>query len=209
MRYWLSAGRGDFNLTPEGCLRPEFYCAFYTGPYRERDPLQGVKVATSRVPNKPGMFAEMKSVCYMQNVHNAMGAHEERADYGIFIKANGEVAEGPTLNVGMVSKEGVIRTPPFEECLAGCTMTRIAQIVEERAEAGEPVQDITGFEQVRARTCALVQFDFASICRTRFWQRAGCRLQQAKSLLLRYSSTCTMVDQSLARRAPDQHQPVS
>jgi 4-amino-4-deoxychorismate lyase len=32
VRYWLSAGRGNFSLSANSCLGSAFYCAAYTDP---------------------------------------------------------------------------------------------------------------------------------------------------------------------------------
>jgi 4-amino-4-deoxychorismate lyase len=149
LRYWLSAGRGNFDLTPLNCDRSEFYCIFFTGPYQDRDPRKGINVVTSSIPNKPGAYAEIKSVDYLQNVHNAMEAHDQDAEYGIFVHEDGSVAEGPTNNISIITKDGILRTPPFRECLAGCTIQRIISLVEENLDAGEKIPGISKVEQVR------------------------------------------------------------
>jgi hypothetical protein len=150
VRYWLSAGRGDFELTPHNCERSELYCIFFTGPYKERDPRVGINVVTSSVPNKQGVYAEIKSVDYIQNVHNAMEARDQDAEYGIFVGEDGRVAEGPTNNLSIITADSALRTPPFQECLAGCTIQRIMGIVRALLDAGEEVPGITRVEQVRS-----------------------------------------------------------
>lgn len=46
----------------------------YNGPSPDIDETQGWTVKTSPIPNKPGPFAEVKSVNYLQNALNLMDA---------------------------------------------------------------------------------------------------------------------------------------
>ena len=46
-------------------------------------------------------------------------AHERGADYGVWITQDGLIGEGPSMNIGFVTQEGVFRSPPFEDILAG------------------------------------------------------------------------------------------
>ena len=130
MRFWLSAGRGGFTLSGSDTLGTEFYCIFYNGPDPERDPTKGWKVKPSPVPNKLGRFAEVKSVNYLQNAMNVMDAEDGGFDQGVFVRPDGTLCEGPNLNFAII-KDGVVRTPEFKECLAGCTMQRIIDLIPE------------------------------------------------------------------------------
>lgn len=146
MRFWLSAGRGGFSLSGADTLGSEFYCIFYNGPDPERDPTTGWSVKPSPVPNKPGKFAELKSVNYLQNAMNLMDAQEEGFDQGVFVYPDGTLCEGPNLNFGLV-KDGVLRTPEFKDCLAGCTMQRIIDLIPEYA-AEDLLEGVVRAEQV-------------------------------------------------------------
>jgi 4-amino-4-deoxychorismate lyase len=152
MRYWLSAGRGGFSLSGNDCISPEFYCIFYTGPHRDIDETVGWRVKPSIIQNKPGIFSELKSVNYLQNALNVMDAQDDGLDQGVFMYDDGTVCEGPNLNIGIITKEGVVRTPEFKECLAGCTMTRILELIPEFVEK-DLLEGVTGYEQVRDCCC--------------------------------------------------------
>ena len=43
----------------------------------------------------------------------------------------GYVAEGPTMNLGVLTHDGELVIPPFERSLAGCTVRRLMDLVEE------------------------------------------------------------------------------
>ena len=147
MRYWITAGRGNFALSTKDCLGPEFYCIFYNGPWVAEDPLKGWSVCTSPIPNKRGVFAETKSVNYLQNALNLMDAEDRGYDAGIFVHEDGTLCEGPNLNIGIINKEGFVQVPPFKECLAGCTMQRMLELVPKYRVS--PLVTIKGIEQVR------------------------------------------------------------
>jgi 4-amino-4-deoxychorismate lyase len=149
LRYWLSAGRGGYSLSGYDCIKPEFYCAFYNGPYTPVEPTEGWTVVSSPIPNKPGIFAEIKSNNYLPNVLNLMDAQDRGANQGIFINPDGTICEGPNLNVGIITKEGMIQVPPFKECLAGCTMQRIMELIPHFLASGEEMEYITGIQQAR------------------------------------------------------------
>ena len=149
MRFWMSAGRGGFGLSGADTLGSELYCIFYNGPYTEPDITKGWRVKPSPIPNKRGAFAELKSVNYLQNAMNLMEAQEAGFDQGIFMHADGTVCEGPNLNFAII-KDGIVRTPRFQECLAGCTMQRLLDLVPEYAAQGL-LEGVVGSEQVRAR----------------------------------------------------------
>lgn len=150
MRFWLSAGRGDFNLSTKGTLGSEMYCIFYNGPYTEPDITKGWSVKPSPIPNKPGIFSELKSVNYLQNALNLMDAEDGGFDQGIFVHPDGTICEGPNLNFAIV-KDGVLHTPAFKECLRGCTMQRILDLIPEYSQQ-DLLEGITSWKQARSLT---------------------------------------------------------
>ena len=85
---------------------------------------------TSPVPIKPPQFAVTKSVNYLQNAMVVADAHERGADYGVWITRDGLIGEGPSMNIGFVTREGVFRCPPFDDILAGCTISRVMELVD-------------------------------------------------------------------------------
>ncbi|EOY29691.1 D-aminoacid aminotransferase-like PLP-dependent enzymes superfamily protein isoform 3 [Theobroma cacao] len=75
LRYWISAGPGDFQLSPSGCCQPALYAIVIED--QSLFDLEGIKVVTSSVPMKPPQFATMKSVNYLPNVLSKMEAEEK------------------------------------------------------------------------------------------------------------------------------------
>ena len=128
LRYWISAGPGDFQLSPSGCHQPALYAIVIED--QSLFDSKGIKVVTSSIPTKPPQFATMKSVNYLPNVLSKMEAEEKGAYASIWLDDDGFVAEGPNMNVGFVTKEKELLMPNFEKILSGCTAKRILTLAE-------------------------------------------------------------------------------
>lgn len=127
LRYWLSAGPGDFKLSPSHCHQPSLYAIVI----EDRSPSnqKGVRVITSSIPIKPPQFATMKSVNYLPNVLSKMEAEEKGAYAAIWLDNDGFIAEGPNMNVAFV-KENELFMPCFDKILSGCTAKRVLRLSE-------------------------------------------------------------------------------
>ncbi|PIA42673.1 hypothetical protein AQUCO_02000251v1, partial [Aquilegia coerulea] len=128
LRYWLSVGPGDFNLSPSDCKQSALYAIviqYLTALERE-----GVKVSTSTVPIKPPQFATMKNVNYLPNVLSKMEAEEKGGFAAIWLDEDGYIAEGPNMNVAFVTKENELLMPSFDKILSGCTARRVLSLSE-------------------------------------------------------------------------------
>ena len=138
VRYWLSAGPGGYGLGPAECVGSSFYViVFKQEAYPESYYRDGMKLVTSQVPIKPPLFARIKSTNYLPNVLVVLEAKDRGADNGIFIDQRGMVAESSNMNVAFVSKDRVLRHPPFDAILAGVTIKRVLQFAERLVRQGE------------------------------------------------------------------------
>ncbi|KAL5786212.1 hypothetical protein ACOSQ2_008604 [Xanthoceras sorbifolium] len=135
LRYWLSAGVGDFQLSPSGCHQS----AFYAIVIQDESPFvsTGVKAVTSSIPIKPPQFATMKSVNYLPNVLSKMEAEENDAYVAIWLDGDGFIAEGPNMNVAFVTEENELLMPQFDKILSGCTAKRILTLAEALVREGK------------------------------------------------------------------------
>ena len=83
IRFWLSAGRGDFSLSPSNCS-PTFYCIVFVPPKSPFDEIgdgvEGMRVKTSIIPPKDDYFATLKSTNYLPNALALMEAQDEDVD---------------------------------------------------------------------------------------------------------------------------------
>ncbi|CAA6661006.1 unnamed protein product [Spirodela intermedia] len=134
LRYWLSAGPGDFLLSSSGCPRSAFYAIVIRGQSPSHQ--EGVRVVTSSVPIKSPQFATMKSVNYLPNVLSKMEAEENGAFAAIWLDDEGYIAEGPNMNVGFVTGQRELVVPKFDKILSGCTAQRILVLAEKLVRSG-------------------------------------------------------------------------
>lgn len=135
LRYWLSAGVGDFQLSPSGCHQSSLHAIVI----QDQSPpnYKGIKVVTSSVPMKPLQFAVMKNVNYLPNVLSKMEAEEKGAYAAIWLDDEGYVAEGPNMNVAFVTKEKELLMPKFDKILSGCTAKRVLTVAEGLVKEGK------------------------------------------------------------------------
>ncbi|AED96959.1 D-aminoacid aminotransferase-like PLP-dependent enzymes superfamily protein [Arabidopsis thaliana] len=135
LRYWLSAGPGDFLLSPSQCLKPTLYAIVIKTNFAI-NPI-GVKVVTSSIPIKPPEFATVKSVNYLPNVLSQMEAEAKGAYAGIWVCKDGFIAEGPNMNVAFVVNGGKeLVMPRFDNVLSGCTAKRTLTLAEQLVSKG-------------------------------------------------------------------------
>lgn len=128
LRYWLSAGPGDFHLSTSGCVRSTLYAMVL---YETDKNYEEAKVITTSVPIKPPQFATVKSVNYLPNALALMEAEERGTVAGIWLDEEGFIGEGPNMNVAFVNSGGVLLVPTFDKILAGCTVKRMLALASE------------------------------------------------------------------------------
>ena len=137
IRYWLSSGPGNLDLTPAAGATPGFFVMVFGGlSYPARWYSEGLKVMTTTYPIKPPLYAITKATNYLPNVLMQMEAKEAGLDNGVFIDANGFVGESSNMNVAFVTADGVLRHPRFVHVLAGCTSLRLLELASHLQGSG-------------------------------------------------------------------------
>ena len=112
IRYWLSSGPGNLDLTPAAGATPGFFVIVFGGlAYPARWYSEGLKVMTTTYPIKPPLYAITKATNYLPNVLMQMEAKEAGLDNGVFIDDDGFVGESSNMNVAFVTTDGVLRHP--------------------------------------------------------------------------------------------------
>lgn len=134
IRYWLSAGPGNFALSLPTDAQSAFYSIVIDTKFNRF--LNGKKAVTSSVPMKPPMFATMKSVNYLPNVLSQLEADEKGAYGSVWIDDHGYVAEGPSANIAIVSKSWELLLPSSDQIFSGCTSNRISTLAIKLVERG-------------------------------------------------------------------------
>src|SRR6185503_10637015 len=131
IRYWLSSGPGNLDLTPAAGATPGFFVMVFGGlSYPARWYSEGLKVMTTTYPIKPPLYAITKATNYLPNVLMQMEAKEAGLDNGVFIDEKGFVGESSNMNVAFVTVDGVLRHPRFVQVLAGCTSLRLLELAK-------------------------------------------------------------------------------
>nr|CAB3449576.1 unnamed protein product [Digitaria exilis] len=134
LRYWLSVGPGDFQLSSSGCTNPALYAVVIESPFLQVP--AGCKVVTSSIPIKSPQFAVMKSVNYLPNALTKVEGEENGAFTGIWLDDEGFVAEGSNMNVAFVTAGKELLLPSFDKILSGCTAKRVLTLAEQLVADG-------------------------------------------------------------------------
>ncbi|XP_050220370.1 D-amino-acid transaminase, chloroplastic-like [Mercurialis annua] len=142
LRFWLSAGPGDFLLSPAKCPRPAFYAVVIDDDFSQCK--EGVKAITSTIPMKSSLFATMKNVNYLPNVLSVMEAEDNGAFSSIWVDDEGYIAEGPNVNVAFITHDKELILPVFDKILSGCTALRLLQLATKLVEQGRLNHITTG-----------------------------------------------------------------
>ncbi len=137
VRIFVSRGPGGFTTNPFECLESQIYVVVTR---LNKPPLehytQGVKVIISKIPIKPGVFAQVKSCNYLPNVLMKKEAIEAGAHYAILLDEKGFLAEGATESIGILSKSNYLKFPKFGRILKSITVSRLANLAKSLVKQG-------------------------------------------------------------------------
>lgn len=150
-RFWLSAARGDFFVSPSKCLEmkefydspsspyigaAQFHCMVHEGGGRDKAVLaaNGIKevlVPHGEVPTKPKYLANAKTTNYLLNALTSMAAEDEGGVLGIGLDQDGVIMEQATACIGFLGNDGVFRCPKFDYILESTTLRRVLEMLPE------------------------------------------------------------------------------
>jgi branched-chain amino acid aminotransferase len=137
IRVLLSRGPGSFSPNPFDCPSSQLNININRfHPLPESAYKEGVRLVTSTVPIKKEYFANIKSCDYLPNVMMKMEALKSGCDYAVALDEDGFLAEGAIENIGIVTKEGVLKFPGFDRTLSGVTVTRVFHLGKELVNDG-------------------------------------------------------------------------
>ena len=68
----------------------------------------------------------------MLNALTMMAAKDRGGTFGIGVGDDGNILESAVLNVVVIGKDRVLRTPPFDNLLRGCTIRRTMALAQEK-----------------------------------------------------------------------------
>ena len=142
IRYWLSSGPGNLDLTPVAGAEPGFFVMIFAGlVYPDKWKSDGVRVMTTTYPIKPPLYAITKTTNYLPNVLMQMEAKEKGFDNGVFIDHDGHVGESSNMNVAFITNDNVLVHPKFDHILSGCTSLRLLELAQALVKRGE-IKDV-------------------------------------------------------------------
>ncbi|MDI6774332.1 MAG: aminotransferase class IV [Verrucomicrobiota bacterium] len=147
-RLYVSRGPGGFGVNPYECRASHLYVVVtkMEGPFMKQHP-EGARVGISRIPAKPPFFARVKSCNCLLNVLMKKEAVEENLDCVVSLQAGGFLAEGPTENMGIVTRNRALLFPKLENVLRGTTMIRVMDLAKKLVRAGDLAR--VGFADIR------------------------------------------------------------
>jgi branched-chain amino acid aminotransferase len=132
VRLLVSRGCGTMGVNPYACLKPELYIVVYESQQTDISTFpQGVSVAVSKIPVKPGIFATVKTCNYLPNVLMKKEAVDLGVDFTVSLDECRNLAEGATENIGIVTRGKELFMPPPERVLAGTTAKRALEFAQQ------------------------------------------------------------------------------
>jgi len=132
VRLLVSRGQGTMGVNPYACIHPEVYIVAYELPDAKIDKMpEGVSVAVSKIPIKPGIFATVKTCNYLPNVLMKKEAVDLGVDFTVSLDENRNLGEGATENIGIVTLGKELFMPPPERVLAGTTAKRALEFAQQ------------------------------------------------------------------------------
>jgi branched-subunit amino acid aminotransferase/4-amino-4-deoxychorismate lyase len=138
IRLFVSRGPGGFSTNPYECPSSQLYIIVTTlnqPPQEKYD--QGATLKSSHIPVKIAYFANMKNCNYLPNVLMRKEAEDAGVDYTVSIDEHNFLGEGPTENIGIVTKSKEFLVPRFDRVLRGITVTRILELAKNLVLQGE------------------------------------------------------------------------
>ncbi len=137
IRTFVSRGPGSFGVNPYDCPASQLYIMVSRPvPSFMTSHPQGAVVISSTVALKPPFFASMKNCNYLPNVMMKKEAIDAGADFSVGFDEAGNLAEGATENVGIVTAAGALLCPELDQVLAGTTMQRVLALAQDLVKDG-------------------------------------------------------------------------
>ncbi len=131
VRVLVSRGTGNMGIDPALCDGPVLYVVAYRFTQRiENGHLKPARAGLSLVPIKPRKLATIKACNYLTNVLMKLEAKERDIDFVISIDENGNLGEGATENIGILTQNNELLLPTAEHVLAGTTARRALELAQ-------------------------------------------------------------------------------
>jgi branched-subunit amino acid aminotransferase/4-amino-4-deoxychorismate lyase len=137
IRVLVSRGTENMGIDPALCKGPMLYVVAYLYKARvENGRLKPARVALSKVPIKPPEYATIKTCNYLPNVLMKLEANQRGLDFVICTDPHGNLGEGATENIGILTPENELLMPTPEFVLSGTTARRVLALAQTLAADG-------------------------------------------------------------------------
>lgn len=131
IRVLLSRGPGSMGISPYDCPRAGLYVLVHKAiaPFMDTHP-NGARAIISSIPVKSGVFATIKTCNYLPNALLKKDAIDQKADFAINFDELGNLAEGATENMGIITADNELVIPQPDRILSGTTMKRVFELAD-------------------------------------------------------------------------------
>lgn len=137
VRVLVSRGVGNMGVDPVPCEGPVLYVAVYELSQRtENGRMKPARAGISAIPLKPPPLATIKTCNYLPNVLMKREARQRGLDFVIALDANGNLGEGATENIGILTPTGELLMPKTDYILAGTTARRALELAQSLVAGG-------------------------------------------------------------------------
>jgi branched-chain amino acid aminotransferase len=158
IRLVVTRGEGDLGLSPDKCKKPTIIIiADKIKLYPEEFYKKGLKIITASTRrNIPeALNPRVKSLNYLNNIMAKIEANLAGVPEALMLNREGYVAECTGDNIFIISRKGIVFTPPpYLGTLTGITRRTIIDICKEKG-MGVEESPFTLFEVYNARECFL------------------------------------------------------
>ncbi|MBX2989441.1 MAG: aminotransferase class IV [Bdellovibrionaceae bacterium] len=173
LRLFLSRGPGSFSTNPYESVGAQVtLIVTELKGLPEATVRNGVSLALSKIPPKEGWQARVKSCNYLPNVLMKKEAVDLGVDFTVALTEKGELTEGSTENMVVVTRDGWLARPRPERILAGTTMMRAfslaRQLVAEGLLTGVGERDLSVADLREAREILMIGTTLDVVAATRF-----------------------------------------
>lgn len=130
IRILVSRGTGTMGINPYECKKEQFYIVVYELPKSKinKKMLKGIRIDISEIPIKSGILATVKTCNYLPNVLMKKEAIDKDIDFTVSVDEDGNLGEGATENIGIVTLDNRLLMPSPDRILAGTTAQRIMDL---------------------------------------------------------------------------------
>lgn len=134
LRLVVTRGKGPLGVDPTTCERGTAFIIAdrlsFVAPHVQEKGAKLVIASTRRLP-PDGLDPRIKSLNYLNQVLARMEASQANADEAILLNAQGNVTEGTTDNIFIVSNQQILTPPVTDGALEGITRDIIFQLASE------------------------------------------------------------------------------